>query len=78
MSGGKAPAPKPAPKEQQPAPKEQKVASKSLLAPMQPYLSVISSDIKCFLHVDERARKERETYSDTTGERLRKTLSKLR
>jgi len=55
-------------------PEPSKVVSKGrgLLAPMQPYVRIVIEDIKRLLRVDEKARKDRETYNDFMEEHFKK------
>jgi hypothetical protein len=43
-----------------------------MIAPVQPYFSIIIHDIKSFLRIDEETRKERESYNDFMEEHFPK------
>ena len=70
MSGGKQPPAKPNGRKTQEQPK---VASRGLIAPLQPYIAIIRSDIKTLLRIDEKSLKDRETYADFMEEHFKKT-----
>ena len=71
MSGGVVKAQK----KTEPKPKEQiqKVAKVgSVPVPLQPYISIVIGDIKSFLRIDDKSRKEKETYNDFMEQHFKK------